>query len=431
VAIGRAMGSTVLNKFQPTLWMLLSLLLSASFASAQTATPNRDQVTLRGTVQAVDVTARTVTIRGETGNVVTLDVPQSVVRLDEVKAGDTVTAVYYDQVTVSPHPAGTPDSDRLEPPVPSSTPGALPGGTVAQRRVTTVTITGWDPATRVVTFTGPSGAAYSRRLVENTDAALMTGLKVGDRVDVTRTEAVRVAVERAGQAAAPDTLRNRLTLSVLFGWDNQFSGKMIEQATGSTTGGAPINLEETTYDDVYGRIGMFKVGVGYRTTPRTEAVLNFVWSSSEASDDATRVGTVGTVPIPLDVDFTDYKYWGFEGGQRWFFARTRFTPFVGYLVGINRHQDIRGTFVNVPANVTPGLAAQDGKFFEKSWALSLGPTGGVLIGVGPFEVMAETQLRFMGGLSDVDWLVEEGLRDVNSESSRWSFPILVGARIRF
>ena len=135
--------------------------------------------------------------------------------------------------------------------------------------------------------------------------------------------------------------------------------------------------------------------------------------------------------MPLYVNFTPYQYWGFEGGQRWFFARTRFTPFVGYLVGINRHQDIRGTFVNVPANVTPGLASQDGKFFEKSWALSFGPTGGVLIGVGPFEVMAETQIRFMGGLSDVDWLVEEGLRDVNSESSRWSFPILVGARIRF
>ena len=100
-------------------------------------------------------------------------------------------------------------------------------------------------------------------------------------------------------------------------------------------------------------------------------------------------------------------------------------------MGINRHQDIRGTFVGVPANLTPGLAEQDGKFFEKSWALSLGPTGGLLIGLGPFELMAETQLRFLGGLSDVDWLVEEGLRDVNSESSRWSIPVLVGARIRF
>ena len=79
----------------------------------------------------------------------------------------------------------------------------------------------------------------------------------------------------------------------------------------------------------------------------------------------------------------------------------------------------------------PGLAAQDGKFFEKSWALSLGPTAGVLVGLGPFELMLETQIRYMGGLSDVDWLVEEGLRDINSESSRWSFPVQLGARIRF
>jgi hypothetical protein len=100
-------------------------------------------------------------------------------------------------------------------------------------------------------------------------------------------------------------------------------------------------------------------------------------------------------------------------------------------VGINRYGDIRGTFVDVPMEATPGLAAQDGKFFEKSWAFSLGPTGGLLIGLGPFEVMAEMQLRYMGGLSDVDWLVTEGLRDINDESSRWSLPVQLGARIRF
>jgi hypothetical protein len=260
---------------------------------------------------------------------------------------------------------------------------------------------------------------------------------VGDRVDVTRTEAVTVSVQSATNNAISRVykeFKDRLTVSALFGWDNQFSGKMIEEATGQTTrGAAPINLGETTYDEVYGRIGMFKVGVGYRTTPRAEAVFNFVWSSSDAEQGGVQIGTVGTSPstIPLTVQFTSFKYWGLEAGQRWFFTRTRFTPFVGYLVGANRHQDIRGTFINVPPELTPALAAQDGKFFEKSWALSVGPTGGVLIGAGPFEAIAETQLRFMGGLSDVDWLVEQGLRDINTESSRWSFPILLGARIRF
>jgi hypothetical protein len=65
------------------------------------------------------------------------------------------------------------------------------------------------------------------------------------------------------------------------------------------------------------------------------------------------------------------------------------------------------------------------------FTLSLGPTGGFLIGVGPIEVMGEVQARYIGGLSDVDWFVEEGLRDVNSDSGRWSLPLLFGVRIRF
>ena len=78
---GATWSLAVLKRFQPTLLMLLSLALSATFASAQPTEVTRDQITLRGKVEAVDHTARTVTIRGDRGNVVTLDVPQSVARL--------------------------------------------------------------------------------------------------------------------------------------------------------------------------------------------------------------------------------------------------------------------------------------------------------------------------------------------------------------
>lgn len=425
------MESAVSKHNHVTLIALLSLVLSVTFASAQTNEVLRDQITLRGKVEAVDHTARTVTIRGDHGNVATVDIPESVVSFDFVQPGDELSVAYYDRVSLRPKPADEPAVDRTDPPVAISTPGALPGATIASLRVATVTIKEWDPIQRVVTFTGPTGTVYSRHLLETTDPRVMAGIKVGDRVDVTRTEAVRVAVESRQSvhvaATADDSVRNRLTLSVLWGWDNQFSGNMIKAASGQTTTGLPINLNETTFDDVYGRMGIFKIGAGYRTTHRAEAVVNFVLSRSSA--EPVNVGTAGATP--LNVQFDDFSYWGFEGGQRFFFSRVRFTPFVGYLVGLNRFGDIRGTFVGVPAEVTPGLAAQDGKFFEKSWAFSLGPTGGVLVGVGPFEVMFETQLRYMGGLSDVDWLVEEGLKDINSESSRWSLPVQFGARIRF
>ncbi len=423
----------MVNQGKISLLMLGSLLFSASLAAAQTTemaqVRSAGEVKLRGTIEAIDVTARTITIRGERGAVVTIDVPQSVTRFDELKVGDLVSASYYDRVSVRPKPPGEAAVDRTDPPLTTPTPGALPGATVVSQRVATVTLTGWDPATRTVTFTGPKGAVYSRRLLDTADPAIVAGIKLGDRVDITRTEAVNVGVESRTTVEATEDFRHRFTISALAGWDNQFSGNMIKESSGGTTTGLPINLTETTFDDVYGRMGLFKIGIGYRITPRTEGVFNLAISRSSA--ERVQIGTAGTANTPLYVDFDDYNYWGVEVGQRFFFARTRFTPFLGYLVGLNRHDDLRGTFVDVPIGVTPGLAAQDGKFFEKSWAFSFGPTGGFLIGIGPIELMAETQLRYMGGLSDVDWLVEEGLRDINDESSRWSLPILVGLRIRF
>ena len=400
------------------------------------------EVTLRGTVQSIDRTARTVTVQGESGSVVTLDVPTTATRFDQLKVGDSVAMTYYDRVSVRPKAPGEPAVNQVLEPTTTANPGALPGATRARQRVATMTLTALDPATRSVTFSGPTGSTYTRILIDTVDPAVFSSLTVGDRVDVTWTEALSLQVTAAAPAAAPvpaaapapatDTFRHRTTISVQFGIDNQFSGKMIKASSGATTGGTPINLNETTFDEVYGRIGLLKIGTGYRTSPRTEAVFNFVWSESDADESATPIGTAGAnAEIPIAVNFTSYKYWGIEGGNRWYFARTRFTPYLGYLVGINRHQDLRGTFAGVPAEATPGLAAQDGKFFEKSWALSVGPTGGVLIGVGPIEVMGELQLRFLGKLSDVDWLVEEGLKDINDESSRWSFPFVLGARLRF
>jgi len=49
----------------------------------------------------------------------------------------------------------------------------------------------------------------------------------------------------------------------------------------------------------------------------------------------------------------------------------------------------------------------------------------------PHPAEADGCSIFMGGLSDLDWLIEEGLRDINTESSRWSIPFLIGGRIRF
>jgi hypothetical protein len=401
-------------------------------ARAQAQDIMRDQITLRGTVEAIDHTARVVRIRGDRGSVVTLDVPASVARLDEVRVGDVVTVAYYDVVNIRPKPADEPVVDTVTDATTTRTPGALPGATVATQRVATVTITRWDAATGSVTFTGPKGQSYTRRVADTIDPAVKQRLQAGDRADVTWTEAVRLSVERPGAAQQPapeeDALRHRFTISMLWGPDNQFSGKVITEGSG-TLQGVPIELDETSYDDIYGRMGLFKVGVGYRTSPRSEVVVNFAISRS--SSEPVTVGAAGAASAPVVASFDDYNYWGIEGGQRFYFARVRFTPYLGYIVGINRFDAINADFAAPASGFQAPIVVNDGQFFDSAWALSFGPTGGVLIGLGPIEVIGEIGLRYVGGLSDVDPLAEAGLRDINSESSRWSIPIMIGARLRF
>ena len=175
--------------------LLVPLTLAATFAAAQTREGVRTDVTVRGTVTAVDHTARTVTMNSEQGHVVTVDVPASATRFEQVKVGDTVTISYYDRVIIRPKPAGEPAVDRTTGPTTTPAAGSLPGGTLASQRIATVTLTGWDPANRVISFKGPNGASYTRGLLDSTDASIIAGLKVGDRVDVTWTVATRFSVQ--------------------------------------------------------------------------------------------------------------------------------------------------------------------------------------------------------------------------------------------
>ena len=70
--------------------------------------------------------------------------------------------------------------------------GARPGGTGATQRTITATITQLDPAIPSITFSGPNGWKYSSKVA---DKEAIKKVKVGDKVDITWTEAVLIAVE--------------------------------------------------------------------------------------------------------------------------------------------------------------------------------------------------------------------------------------------
>jgi hypothetical protein len=170
--------------------ILAAGVLGGAAARAQVKEIPGERVTETGIVEAIDHSARILTLEDETGELVTIDVPASVERFDSIKVGDKVSATYYDNVTVRlKKPGEAPvDKDAL---ALTATPGAKPGGTIATQRSMTATIDAIDPKVPSISFKGPNGWKYSRRVL---DKNVLKQVKVGDQVDFVWTEAVQLSV---------------------------------------------------------------------------------------------------------------------------------------------------------------------------------------------------------------------------------------------
>jgi hypothetical protein len=158
---------------------------------AQVRTLPTQTVNLSGTVETIDKEKRVVNIKTPDGKFQTIDVPACAKRFDELKVGDKVSITYNNTVSARLKPPG-------EPPVNTATgtttagQGERPGGTASQERTMTATITDIDKSASSITFTGPNGWKYSRRVV---DPSGLDKVKVGDQVDITWDTNVTVAVQ--------------------------------------------------------------------------------------------------------------------------------------------------------------------------------------------------------------------------------------------
>ncbi len=171
---------------------VLSLgVLSGALALAQVKEIPGDRVTKTGSVEAIDHKARVLTLKDATGKFVTVDVPSGVQRFDAIKVGDKVTATYYDNVTVRLKKPGEANKNTATAALTPSE-GSRPGGTLGAQRTMTATIEAIDPQVPSITFKGPNGWKYSRRVL---DKDVLKQVKVGDEVDFAWTEAVQISVE--------------------------------------------------------------------------------------------------------------------------------------------------------------------------------------------------------------------------------------------
>ena len=176
----------------------LNVMLTAAIVAATSLAPRAqtkiipgETTTITATVEAIDATTRTLTVKGPGGNFVPITVPKSVERFSEIKVGDTITARYYDNVIVRLKPPGEAAVDTMTEGV-NKGGGASPAGTAAMQRTITATIVAIDNAVPSITVKGEKvNWTYSSRVA---DKAALAKVKVGDRVDITWTEALTLSV---------------------------------------------------------------------------------------------------------------------------------------------------------------------------------------------------------------------------------------------
>jgi hypothetical protein len=163
--------------------------VAASGVAAQTKVIPGEMEKVTATVEAVDHATRTVTLKLKDGTFETIVAPASVQRFDAIKVGDTLEATYYDNIVLRVKKPGEKDVDTSSDAL-TRTPGTAPGVTAAAQRTITATITAIDMKAPSITLVGPNNWKYSSRVQ---DVNMLKTVKVGDKLDITWTEALLVS----------------------------------------------------------------------------------------------------------------------------------------------------------------------------------------------------------------------------------------------
>ena len=169
--------------------LIAVLVLAPAAARAQKPVAAGEVMSETATIVAIDSAARVVTLKDKLGLTMDVVCGPEVQRFDALKVGDQVTFRYHESLVTAISAPGA-----AKPPVSTSmtrTPGTAPGGTIARQMTATVTITAMDPKVPSVTIARADGNKMSFK-VEN--AANLKGYKVGDKVDITYTQALAVSV---------------------------------------------------------------------------------------------------------------------------------------------------------------------------------------------------------------------------------------------
>jgi hypothetical protein len=229
----------------------------------------------------------------------------------------------------------------------------------------------------------------------------------------------------AARAEAQPVDTSRLVIDFGVGIDLSVNGNVNSGAIGRLQGQATAILPNS-YGDVYGTGLHFRIGAGYALNDESEVRGVFTYQSADA--DLVRLGDIG--PSSLYGQYSDYKTLGFDVGYRRYvpLSNSRLRFYGEATIGLAYIETINVLLAAPQAN----LVFDNTDFYDQTSAFTWGINAGALFPIAEqVDFNIQMGLRHVGGLSEVDQFVGTGLEDINSDSGRLTFPIVIGARIRF
>ena len=229
----------------------------------------------------------------------------------------------------------------------------------------------------------------------------------------------------ASNAFAQGQGESRFVFDVGVGIDASINGNVNSGAIGILEGQATAILPNS-YGDVYGTGIQLRFGGGYLLNEEAELRGVFIYQSADA--DLVRLGDIG--PSNLYAQYSDYQSLALDFGYRRYIP-TRNTNLRGFAegtIGIGFIDSINAQLAAPQSNRV--LNSTD--FYDQTAAFTWSISAGMLFRLAEkVDLTAQLGLRHVSGLSEIDQLVGSGLEDINNDSGRLTFPIVVGLRVRF
>ncbi len=155
-------------------------------------------LTVHGKIVAVDSASKQVTLEGPKGKDITLTVHDSA-NLQSLKAGDRYVAQFTESIViVAKGPSDKTPVATLAGGLWVSNPGQTPGAVAARQAHLVVVVSAIDQADQRVTLLAPDGSTEN---IHVTNAYALQNVRVGDRIAITLTQSVAIALAPEASSA--------------------------------------------------------------------------------------------------------------------------------------------------------------------------------------------------------------------------------------